>query len=130
MVHQITLYRAKGSKDPVRLTYVEEPLRRSQARLANRTTLTPQIELGSYQCAAVIDWIDVEFELTRRTQYWHLNDLVENVTGRKEFPEALDLGEGKTATRYKLRVQEPDLGMVRGHRHQVWLDDASQGSRD
>lgn len=112
-LHQITLYRTKGGKDPVSLTYLEEPLRRSQARLANRTTLTPQVELDSYQCAAVIDWIDVEFELTRRTQYWHLNDLVENVTGRKEFPEALDLGEGKTATRYKLRVQEPDLGVVR-----------------
>lgn len=113
MLHQITLYRAKGDKDPVILAYAEEPLRRSQARLANRTTLTPQIELDGYQCAAVVDWIDVEIELTHRTQYWHLNDLVENVTGRKEFPEALDLGEGKTATRYKLRVQEPDLGMVR-----------------
>ncbi|WP_244474651.1 MULTISPECIES: hypothetical protein [unclassified Rhizobium] len=81
--------------------------------MANRTTLTPQIELGSYQCAAGIDCVDVEIELTHRAQYWHLNDLVENVTARKEFPEALDLGEGKTATRYKLRVQEPDLEMVR-----------------
>jgi len=113
MLHQITIYRAKGSKDPVSLTYVEEPLRRSQARLANRTTLTPQIELGGYQCVAVIDWIDVEFELSRRTQYWKLNELIEKLTGRKEFPEALDLGVGKTATRYKLRVQEPDLAMVR-----------------
>lgn len=113
MLHNVTLYRAKGEKDPVNLVYVEEPLKRSQARLVNRTTLTPQIELDSFQCAAVIDWIDVEVQVVRRTQYWHLNDLVENVTGRKEYPEALDLGEGKTATRYKLRVQEPDLGVVR-----------------
>lgn len=113
MLHQITLYRARGDKDPVSLTYVEEPLRRSQARLASRTSLTPQIELGSYQCAAVIDWIDVEFEVVRRTQYWKLNELIEKLTGRKEFPRALDLGEGKTATRYRLRVQEPDLAVVR-----------------
>ena len=112
-MHQITLYRAKGNKDPVSLTYVEKPLRRSQARLANRMTLTPQIELGSYQCAAVIDWVDVEFEVVRRTQYWKLNKLIEKLTGRKEYPEALNLGEGGTATRYKLRVQEPELGLVR-----------------
>jgi hypothetical protein len=113
MLHQITLYRAKGDQDPVSLTYVEEPLRRSQARLANRSSLTPQIELDGYQCVAVIDWIDLEFEVARRTQYWKLNELIEKLTGRKEFPKALNLSEGKTATRYKLRVQEPDLAVVR-----------------
>lgn len=112
VLHKVTLYRAKGEKDPVILTYVETTLRNSQARLAGRVTLTPQIDLGAYQCLAVVDWIDVEFELSRRTQYWHLNDRIEKLTGRKEFPRALDLGEGKTATRYRLRVQEPDLEMV------------------
>lgn len=111
--HKVTLYRSKGKKDPVILTFAETTLSSSQARLAGRVTLTPQIDLGAYQCLAVVDWIDVEFELSRRTQYWHLNDRIEKLTGRKEFPRALDLGEGKTATRYRLRVQEPDLRMVR-----------------
>lgn len=100
-------------KKPIILTYVEKTLRSSQARLINRTTLTPQIDLEAYQCRAVIDWIDIHFELSRRTQHWHLNDRIEKLTGRKEYPEALDSGEGKTATRYKLRVQEPDFQNVR-----------------
>ncbi|WP_416798083.1 hypothetical protein [Ciceribacter azotifigens] len=111
--HEVILYREKGEKDPVTLIYLEETLRRSQARLKNRTTLTPQIDLDAYRCAALVDWIDIELQLSRRTQYWHLNDRIEKKTGRKEFPEALDLGEGKTASRYKLRVQEPDLESVR-----------------
>lgn len=111
--HDVILYRNRELTDPVTLTYAEKTLRRSQARFVNRAALTPQIDLGSYQCNAVIDWIDIYFELSRRTQYWKLNDRIEKLTGRKEFPEALDLGEGKTATCYKLRVQEPDLGAVR-----------------
>ncbi|MBY5379352.1 hypothetical protein HFN10_00600 [Rhizobium leguminosarum] len=113
MIHEVTLYREKGNKAPVALSYGEETLRSSQARLINRTTLTPQIDLEAYQCRAVVDWIDIHFELSRRTQYWHLNDRIEKLTGRKEYPEALDFGDGKTATRYKLRVQEPDLKNVR-----------------
>ncbi|MVO95494.1 hypothetical protein FML87_23040 [Rhizobium leguminosarum bv. phaseoli] len=113
LIHQVTLYREKGSNAPVVLAYAETTLRSSQARLINRTTLTPQIDLEAYQCRAVVDWIDIHFELSRRTQYWHLNDRIEKLTGRKEYPEALDIGDGKTATRYKLRVQEPDLETVR-----------------
>jgi hypothetical protein len=113
LIHAVTLYREKGNKDPVILTYVEETLRKSQARLVNRTALTPQIDFDAYQSRAVVDWIDIQFELSRRTQYWKLNDRIEKLTSRKEYPEALDLGEGKTATRYKLRVQEPDFQTVR-----------------
>ncbi|KOF16998.1 hypothetical protein AC244_18955 [Ensifer adhaerens] len=112
-MHQVILYRDKGNTEPVTLRYTEQTLRSSQARLINRMTLTPQIDLEAYQCRAVVDWIDIDFELSRRTQYWHLNDRVEKLTGRKEYPEALDLGEGKTATRYRLRVQEPDFQYVR-----------------
>lgn len=112
-MHQVILYRDKGNTEPVTLRYTEQTLRSSQARLVNRTTLTPQIDLEAYQCRAVIDWVDVHFELSRRTQHWHLNDRIEKLTGRKEYPEALDSGEGKTATRYKLRVQEPDFQNVR-----------------
>ncbi|MDW9830849.1 hypothetical protein GOB24_25175 [Sinorhizobium meliloti] len=113
MPHDVILYRNRELEDPVTLTYTEMTLRSSQARLVSRTTLAPQIDLEAYQCRAVIDWVDVHFELSRRTQHWHLNDRIEKLTGRKEYPEALDPGEGKTATRYKLRVQEPDLGTVR-----------------
>ncbi len=113
MIHDVILYREKGNKDPVVLRYAEETLRSSQARLVNRTTLTPQIDLKAYQCRAVVDWIDIRFELSRRTQHWHLNDRIEKLTGRKEYPEALDLSEGKTATRYRLRIQEPDFEAVR-----------------
>jgi hypothetical protein len=111
--HQVVLYRERSNKDPVTLTYVEKTLRSSQARLANRAALTPEIDLKSYQCRAVIDWIDILFELSRRSQYWQLNDRIEKITGRKEFLDPLDPGEGKTATRFRLRVQEPNLEAVR-----------------
>lgn len=112
-LHAITMYRSKLRDAPVDLHYAEETLRRSQARLAGRRALTPLIDLNAYQWSAVVDWIDIEFELVRRTQYWKLNDRIERLTGRKEYPEALDLGPGKTATRYRLRVQEPDFEVVR-----------------
>ncbi|EJL51639.1 hypothetical protein PMI09_04429 [Rhizobium sp. CF122] len=111
--HRITLYRSKLRDAPIDLTYAEETLRRSQKRFRNRRVLTPAIDLDAYQWGAVVDWIDIEFELIRRTQHWKLNDRIEARTGRKEFPEALDLGAGKTATQYRLRVQEPDFAIVR-----------------
>ncbi|MEQ1403595.1 hypothetical protein ABK249_01500 [Neorhizobium sp. Rsf11] len=112
-MHQVILYRDKGYKDPVNLTYIEQSLRSPQARLVNRTTLIPQIGLEAYQCRAVVDWIDIHLELARRTQFWKLNERIERLTGRKEFPEALDLAVGNTATKYRLRVQEPDFQAVR-----------------
>lgn len=111
--HCVTIYKSKRRDVPVELSYIEETLRRSQSRFVNRRVLTPVIDLDAYQWAAVVDWIDIEFELTRRTQYWKLNERIERLTGRKEFPEALDLGPGRTATRYRLRMQEPDFEVVR-----------------
>lgn len=113
MLHDVILYRNRKLEDPVALSYAETTLRSSQARFINRTTLTPQIDLGAYQCRAVIDWIDIRFELSRPTQHWHINERIRKLTGRKEYPEALNTGAGITATQYRLRVQEPDLGSVR-----------------
>jgi hypothetical protein len=113
LIHEVVLYRGKGKKDPVVLTYATQTLRSTQARLVGRTALTPQIDLEAYQCRAMVDWIDIDFELAQRTQFWKLNERIEKLTGRKEFPEALNPGAGKTATKYKLRVQEPDFLAVR-----------------
>jgi hypothetical protein len=112
--HRITLFANRNQNHPVELVYVESPLRKAQARFSGRRVLTPQIDLGAYRWASVIDWIDVEFELSRRTQHWKINERIERLTGRKEYPEALDLDAeaGNTATRYKLRVQEPDMGLL------------------
>jgi hypothetical protein len=111
--HSIMIHRNGAGDDPVKLDYIEETLTRSQKRFHGRRVLSPMIDLGAYQWSALVDWIDIEFELARRTQYWKLNERIEALSGRKEFPEALDLGAGKTATRYRLRVQEPDLAIVR-----------------
>lgn len=110
--HRITIYRTRLGDAPVDLVYVEETLRRSQKRFRDRRVLTPEIDLDAYQWSALVDWIDIEFELMRRTQHWKLNDRIEALTGRKEFPEALELDAGKTATRYRLRIQEPDFAMT------------------
>lgn len=113
MQHEVILYRNRKLEAPVALSYAETTLRSSQARFVSRTTLTPQIDLDAYQCRAMIDWIDIRFELSRPSQHWHINDRIERLTGRKEYPEALNVGAGMTATQYRLRVQEPNLGSVR-----------------
>ncbi len=107
------IYRSKTLDAPVELAYGVETLRSAQKRFQDRMVLRPLINLDAYQWAAVVDWIDVEFELGRPSQHWHLNDRIERLTGRKEYPEALDVGPGGTATRYRLRVQEPDFCVLR-----------------
>jgi hypothetical protein len=107
------MYRSKKLDAPVELEYVEETLRGAQRRLQARTVLRPLIDLGAYRWAAVVDWIDVEFELGRPSQHWKLNDRIEAMTGRKEYPKGLDVGPGGTASRYQLRVQEPNFSVLR-----------------
>lgn len=111
--HAVILQRDNKLDAPIRLNYVEETLRSSQRRFEGRTVLRPQIDLGVYRWASVVDWIDIDFVLGRRSQYWHLNDRIERLTGRKEYPEALDVGLGGTASHYRLRVQEPDFSVLR-----------------
>ncbi|THV23054.1 hypothetical protein [Peteryoungia ipomoeae] len=111
--YTVIMYRSEELDAPVGLDYVEETLRSSQRRFQGRIVLRPQIDLGAYRWASVVDWIDVEFILGRRSQYWHLNHRIEGLTGRKEYPEALDVGPGGTARRYRLRVQEPDFSVLR-----------------
>lgn len=111
--HSVVLHRDDELSAPVTLDYVEEALEGVQRRFQSRTVLRPQIDLGAYRWASVVDWIDVEFVLGRPSQHWRLNDRIERLTGSKEYPKALDVGSGGTSTHYRLRVQEPDLGDVR-----------------
>lgn len=111
--YTVIMYRSEELDAPVGLDYVEETLRSPQRRFQGRIVVRPQIDLGAYRWASVVDWIDVEFILGRRSQYWHLNHRIEGLTGRKEYPEALDVGPGGTARRYRLRVQEPDFSVLR-----------------
>lgn len=110
--HAVILHRDSELDAPVTLQYVEETLRGSQRRFEGRTLLRPQIDLDSYRWASVVDWIDVEFVLGRPSQHWKLNDRIERLTGRKEYPEALDIGPGGAASHYRLRVQEPDFSVL------------------
>lgn len=111
--YAVILHRDSELDAPVRLDYVEEPLRSSQRRFEGRTVLRPQIDLDAYRWASVVDWIDVEFVLGRPSQHWKLNDRIERLTGRKEYPKALDVGSGGTASHYRLRVQEPNFSALR-----------------
>lgn len=109
----VVMYRSKKFDAPVELQYVEKTLRSTQRRFEARTALRPLIDLGAYKWASVVDWIDVEFELGRPSQHWKLNERIEDLTGRKEYPKALDVGPGGTSSRYRLRVQEPDFRALR-----------------
>lgn len=109
----VILHRDKALDAPVELGYAEETLRSTQRRFLDRTVLRPLINLDAYRWASVVDWIDIEFELGRPSQYWQLNKRIESLTGRKEYPKALDVGPGGTSSKYQLRIQEPDFRIVR-----------------
>ncbi len=109
----VILHRDKALDAPVELEYAEETLRSAQKRFQGRAALRPRIDLDAYRWASVVDWIEVEFGLGRPSQHWQLNKRIESLTGRKEYPKALDVGPGGTSSRYRLRVQEPDFRVVR-----------------
>lgn len=105
----------RSAKDPGRrlsLEYVDEPVKLVQPRVVGRRTLKPAIDLGSYSCRAVLDWLDVSFELSRPTQFRYVQQIIKEVTSRNAFVKAASSGPGGTDTIFNVRLQEPHLRQV------------------
>jgi hypothetical protein len=88
-------------------------LANKQRRLIDRFVLRPAIELTSYTCRAVIDWLDLEIEVGTPTQHQWVGRIAGRITGRRPFVEALNPGLGKAATEFRIRLQEPELASIR-----------------
>jgi hypothetical protein len=107
-VHRIALRYFKSTRAPVVLSYRQVPISRSQARYAGRDVLVPDISLDAYTCNAVIDWIQIDLQLTRVTQQQWLADAFAGF-GRRPYIEPIDAGAGKESSHFEIKVQEPDL---------------------
>lgn len=106
----------RSAKDPGRrlsLNYVDEPVKLVQPRVVGRRTLKPAIDLGDYSCRAVLDWLDIGFELGRPTQFRYVQHAIESVTSRLAFVEPASPGPGGVDTIFNVRLQDPHLHQIR-----------------
>lgn len=99
----------KVSRPPLQLRFAVEPVPGRQARFAGRDVLKPQIDLGNYRFAAVIDWIELVVVLDRGSQFQHLQTLLEPLVGRRPHVVPVDPGPGGVTKSFQIRVQEPSI---------------------
>lgn len=120
------LYRVELAfkKDPgktVGLDYVLVPLAKAQKRFESRLMLKPQLDLLSYSCSAVIDWIDIDLTLGRTTQFRFLKKELDDHLGASHHTEPATRAAGGTTDRFRVRFQEARLPRISGAMERVRL---------
>lgn len=109
----IELRSAKDPKRRLHLPYVDEPVRLVQPRVAGRRSMKPSINLADYSCRAVLDWLDISFELDHPTQFQYVQRVIESVTSRVADVRPAYPGPGGVDTIFNVRVQDPHLDQIR-----------------
>lgn len=97
----------KSQAQPEVLTFREEDIHRTQARLKGRTALIPEIDLNTYRFHAVIDWVKLRFVVGRNTQFQYVQGHIEQVLGRKCFVTPIGAGPGRVSDTFEVTFQEP-----------------------
>jgi hypothetical protein len=97
----------KSNAQPEILTFREEDVHRTQARLKGRTVLVPEIDLNAYRFRAVIDWVKLRFVVGRNTQFPYLQDAIEKELGRRCYVEPIKPGPGGVSDTFDVVFQEP-----------------------
>ncbi|MCW7546273.1 hypothetical protein N7I30_21100 [Aurantimonas litoralis] len=107
---------AKSNRLPVSLSYSEQSLLNSQARLAGRYTLVPDVNLEAFRRKAVIDWVDLGFWLERETQAIHVKRWIDASLGMNCFSELVPLDvedeRSQTGTLFSVTLQEPTIALM------------------
>lgn len=109
----IELRSAKDLTRRLHLPYLDEPVRLVQPRVAGRRVLRPAIDLGDYSCRAVLDWLDISFEIDHPTQFQYVQRVIESVTSRVAYVTPAYPGPGGVDTIFKVRIHDPHLHQVR-----------------
>lgn len=103
------------SHDPTpasHLRFLDEAVIARQSRFRNRRVLRPAIELDSYRCRAVIDFVEVEIHTIRPTGVTAVrNWVVDGVKSESVFCRNLD-GTKNSAKVFSARIQEPTSKML------------------
>ncbi|ESY82481.1 hypothetical protein X740_05430 [Mesorhizobium sp. LNHC221B00] len=113
MAISVPYFTIKTKSDPGELIFRRRPMANSQARLAGRYTLEPDIDLEAFSCRAVIDWIVICFWLGRKTQIQWLKRDVDSALGTNCHVDIHDEEPGGVSDKFDVTIQEPDLRKIR-----------------
>ncbi|MEH6721636.1 MAG: hypothetical protein V7704_22415 [Aurantimonas endophytica] len=104
---------AKSNRTAVSLSYREQNLLHTQARLAGRYALVPDIDLSAFHRKAVIDWVDLGFWLERETQAIHIKRWLDAALHTNCFTKLVPLNDEderrQTGTLFSVTLQEPTI---------------------
>ena len=110
--YSVTLRCAKSARI-TELVFHEREAGKTQRRFQGRNVLIPDINLGDFTCSAVVDWLDVLIRVGKPTQFQWVKKALDGVTGQSCYVwEVKDAGLIKGSL-YRVRFQEPRLGLVR-----------------
>ena len=110
--HVVELRFKKQPDRRLQLDYEQVLMFKWQRRFEGRSQLEPVFDLSAYKCRAVIDWVDIEVLLGRPSQFRHLQDTIGQVLPRVQWVEPLEHHPGGTASRFRIRIQQPSLAQV------------------
>ena len=113
MAISVPYFTIKTKSDPGELIFRRRPMANSQARLAGRYALEPDIDLKAFSCRAVIDWIVICFWLGRKTQVQWLKRDVDSALGTNCHVDIHDEEPGGVSDKFDVTIQEPDLRKIR-----------------
>lgn len=113
MAISVPYFTIKTKSDPGELVFRRRPMANSQARLAGRYALEPDIDLKAFSCNAVIDWIVIFFWLGRKTQVQWLKRDVDSALGTNCYVYIHDEEPGGVSDKFDVTIQEPDLRKLR-----------------
>ncbi|MCR6637108.1 hypothetical protein [Devosia sp.] len=99
----------KDRKRLLQLEFIESPVNSSQRRFTDRHLLKPVLDLADYRCEAVIDWVELEFHLGRKTQFRHLKKEIDRVCGRTSYVEPVEAGSGGVSDVFRVIFQDPHI---------------------
>lgn len=105
--------RARNSDAYVTLEFRDLPLPAVQSRLRGRTALVPELDIKSYECRAVIDWLDLVFSTDRATQWMWVQSEIEKALGQRCHVRGRRAGDTNEYRDFRVRFQEPDLSLLR-----------------
>ncbi len=96
-----------AGQHPVALPFRISPLGKAQARFKERYALEPDIDLARYRFRAVVDWVELRFELDRQTQFQHVQAVLEPHLRATPYVKPLDPGPGGASSQFSARFQDP-----------------------
>jgi hypothetical protein len=112
----------KTPRAPQLITYLVKPVGMRQARFTGRSVAIPQLDLSAYSCRAVIDFVQIQIETTRRTQFRFIQKPIAALTGHLPHVAAINESPGAVATQFIITFQDPDLRLANSCLEQLRFD--------